>query len=169
MTPLLEHYTFLKNYNLKDVNISKGKSTPIKGKTLVSVYKNIYDKTFSDVKELNKVYNNANINRNNIFLFEGSIVGFSDTKPKNIIKVMNQNDKTFVDLDTFLKKKKFAKHRAVFHFQMQIKDSSSNKPLTVYISTVDGDHHLFTSWDIIPESDLPGWAHVKEKDLSDFE
>lgn len=50
MTPLLENFTFLKNYNLKNVNIQKGKSTPIKGKTLVSVYKNVYDKNFSTVK-----------------------------------------------------------------------------------------------------------------------
>lgn len=49
---LLNSFDFLKNFNLKKVNIQKGKSTPIKGKTLVSVYKNIYNKDLSTAKDL---------------------------------------------------------------------------------------------------------------------
>lgn len=47
---LIKEFEFLIDYNLQQVNIQKGKSTPKKGKTLATVFKNIYTKQFSTGK-----------------------------------------------------------------------------------------------------------------------
>lgn len=150
---LIKEFDFLINFKLDKVNIQKGKSTPKKGKTLVTVFKNIYTKPFSTGKQLKEVFNNASIYRNEIFLFEGSIVGFSETNPIKFLKVMDLQSKSIKDFSQFKGTIKDKSHRVIYHFSMQIKDQSINQPLDVYISTISGDHHLFSTWNIFPESD----------------
>lgn len=115
---LIKQYDFLINYDLSKVNIQKGKSTPKKGKTLVAVYKNIYTKAISTGKQLKDVFKNASIYRNEIFLFEGSIVGFSETDPHKFLKIMDLQSKKIKDFSQIKSISGKGTHRVIYHFAL---------------------------------------------------
>lgn len=115
---MIKQYDFLINYDLSKVNIQKGKSTPKKGKTLVAVYKNIYTKAISTGKQLKDVFKNASIYRNEIFLFEGSIVGFSETDPHKFLKIMDLQSKKIKDFSQIKSISGKGTHRVIYHFAL---------------------------------------------------
>lgn len=48
-------------------------------------------------------------------------------------------------------------------------DDTAKKPLDIYISTTEGDHHLFETWEIIPPSDrILEWSKLSKNELKRF-
>ena len=61
------------------------------------------------------------------------------------------------------------KYRVFIHLQIQVMDDNCKKPLDIYISTTEGDHHLFETWELIPPSDrIELWSKLNKNELVTF-
>ena len=173
-TTLLDNFKWLKDFNMEDVVISKGKSTPRKkGSRLVSVVRNIHSKKTVSLSALKKILEKPMMHKNEKFMFQGKILGISENDPKTFLKKMVIQTKKIHNYDKVLKTggNKKNKFRVFYHMVLMVTEESekTNKTLDVYITTTDGDHHLFETWDILPQSDkMKDWANVKDKNLKDF-
>lgn len=48
-------------------------------------------------------------------------------------------------------------------------DDSVESPMDIYISTTEGDHHLFETWENIPPSDkIEEWSNLPQDELDRF-
>lgn len=77
-------------------------------------------------------------------------MGLVDTKPENIIKIyINKGKKGFEFKD--LGSKVTKKHKHIYNIVFILADSKNpDKTINVYLTTEEGDHHVFSTWDILP-------------------
>lgn len=61
----------------------------------------------------------------------------------------------------------------IYHFIVFLKDQSienTDKFLSVYVLTNEGDQNLFDLWEILPKADDPvGWENLENPTISKFE
>lgn len=106
---------------------------------------------------------------NQRFLVEGFITGLVDTKPENVIKIL-EGSKVH---DLNAKLKKGANYKYIYNIIMLLNDNASKKsgqPVSVYLTTNDGEQNIFTNWELLPEgNNTKSWANIKQKELKTFE
>lgn len=137
---------------------SKGKSqantfmrnfTEPKGKDFITAVKNTHKQKPISVNDLNKKLKSANTNLNKKFMVEGHIVGIVDSKPENVIKILESGK--VLDLNSKLKKG--GNYKYIFNIVMLLSDNSmkKNKSVNVYLTTNEGEQNVFTNWNLLPE------------------
>lgn len=101
------------------------------------------------VADLHKKLKNPNQYLNLKFIVNGFITGLVDHKYENVIKIL-EGQKVH---DCNQKMKKGSSYKYIFNIIMLLNDhSKKNKtPLSVYLTTNDGEQNIFTNWEILPE------------------
>lgn len=102
----------------------------------------------------------AKSNINKKFVVEGHIMGLVDTKPENVIKILEGNK--VHNLNSKLKKNGNYKH--ILNIIMLLSDNKNKKKnpsVNVYLTTNEGQSNVFANQDILPENDSKAWARLK--------
>ena len=102
------------------------------------------------------------------FIVNGFITGLVDDKHENVIKIL-EGQKVH---EWNQKMKKGSTYKYIYNIIMLLNDNSkkNSAPLSIYLTTNDGEQNIFTNWEILPEGhNTKAWATVKAKDLKNFE
>ena len=97
-------------------------------------------------------------------------MGLVDYKPENVIKIL-EGDKAH-EFNYKIKKGQSVKY--IYNIVMLLSDDQLKKknaePVNIYLTTNDGEQHVFSDWEILPEhNQIKQWGNVKAKDLKAFE
>lgn len=102
------------------------------------------------------------------FIVNGFITGLVDYKHENVIKIL-EGHKVH---EWNQKMKKGSTYKYIYNIIMLLNDhSKKNKsPVSVYLTTNDGEQNIFSNWEILPEGhNIQAWSNVKAKELKAFE
>ncbi len=135
---------------------------------MISAVKNYHNKTKTlSIKELLNILKKPFTHKNEKFIVEGFITKLNDLNPKKIFKKMLRRSKKVYDFDKSVKVPKNEKIRVFMHTSFVLRDAKNT--VNIYMTTVDGDYHLFESWGMIPPSDSNNeWSKIKESVLKQF-
>lgn len=72
-----------------------------------------------------------------------------------------------------VKLKKSSNYRYIFNIIFLLSDLTQKRrqnPLSVYLTTNDGEQNVFANWEILPEgNNTKKWSLLKPKELKNFE
>lgn len=151
LSNLTKQFTFLSNYDLK---------TKCKGKgQFVSVVKNSHKKNKpTSVEDLMKYLKNPGEKINQKFLVESSVIGLLEHSHKNVIKILEEDNKKIHSFNSKVKRK----HKYIFNLVFLI--GKGKKNVQVYAITDQEEFNLFNTWNILPKgNEIKKWKSVKQK------
>lgn len=96
-------------------------------------------------------------------MVKGSIFGVLETKPENIIKIVETNTNIIHPLN---KPPKGDCYRYMVNLALSLKDASTKKAATnenviVYLTSGDEESHVFDNWNLIPRfNDKKAWKTI---------
>lgn len=148
-----------------DYDIQTGK----KGQESITAIKKSSNKMkVTSVRDLLDILEDAPKYQNRRFLVKGYVLGFSEDKVNRLVKKM-VGDKVM----PFDQKAKGAVSKYIYHFTINLKDSSvedTEETLNTYVLTNEGEQHLFDNWGILPSAtDVEAWENLPKTKIAAFE
>jgi hypothetical protein len=148
-----------------DYDIQAGK----KGQeSITAIKKSCLKMKVTSVRDLLDILEEPQKYQNRRFAVKGYVLGFSEDKVNRLVKKM-VGDKVML----FDQKAKGAVSKFIYHFTINLKDSSvedTEETLNAYVLTNEGDQHLFDNWGILPSAtDVEAWENLSKAKVSSFE
>lgn len=148
-----------------DYDIQAGK----KGQESITAIKKSCNKMkVTSVRDLLDILEEPQKYQNRRFAVKGYVLGFSEDKVNRLVKKM-VGDKVVL----FDQKAKAAVSKFIYHFTINLKDSSvedTEETLNAYVLTNEGDQYLFDNWGILPSAtDVEAWENLSKAKISSFE
>lgn len=131
----------------------------------ISTIKNCYNlKNQISVKELMKKLEQGGQNIGQTFIVSGKVFGIVDTKPENIVYIVDNKQGKVLPMN---KPPKHQEYRFVINLVLTIADSKAgkdNEHVNVYVTSSSEDSsHTFDNWHIIPRiSEKKKWLAVSQ-------
>jgi len=122
----------------------------------ITAVKNGHNAKKATIADLLKKMKTPGQNLNHRFIVEGFVTGLAEEKAENVIKILEGNKVHNIDE----KLKKGANYKYIFNIILLLNDTKQKgSPLSVYLTTNDGEQNVFTNWDILPEGhNIKEWA-----------
>lgn len=150
-----QKFEFMGNYEVD-------KKTP----DCITAIKNNHNAKKVSVADLEKKLKSPSQYLNQKFVVDGFVTGLVSSEPETVIKILEGS--SVHDLNTKLKKG--ANYKYIYNIILLLSDKKKGNPLSVYLTTNDGEQNVFTNWEILPEgTNTKAWANVKQKELKNFE
>lgn len=133
----------------------------------ITAVKNGHNAKKATIQDLLKKMKTPGTHLNERYVVEGFITGLAEDKAENVIKILEGNKVHNIDE----KLKKGTNFKYIYNIILLLNDNNKKgTPVSIYLTTNDGEQNVFTNWEILPEGhNIKNWANIKQKELKLFE